>query len=91
MRLSASLNFNFSRPLRVRPLHFFVEFGKQGHVGANHFDVEQFRFEAIVQIGGVIGNLIHEIDQLRFQRRPLDRADIPTVREIAPHRNRVNA
>ncbi len=28
------------------------------------------RLEAVVQVGGVVGDFVHQIDQLRLQRRP---------------------
>ena len=37
----------------------------------NLFDCQQSRFVAIVQVGGVVGNFVGQVDELRFERRPL--------------------
>src|ERR1700693_1946485 len=40
-------------------------------------------FEAVVQIGGVIGDLVHEIDELRFKRRSLIETVLGEKRKIS--------
>src|ERR1035438_5142503 len=44
---------------------------KQIHAVRNLLDREQPRFVAIVEVGGVVGNLVGKIDKLRFERRAL--------------------
>ena len=44
---------------------------KNWDAGANLVKCEQVGFVAIVEIGGVVGDFVGEIDQLRFERRTL--------------------
>jgi hypothetical protein len=50
------------------PLHSGA---KRSTLSADLLDCEQARFVAIVQIGGVVGNLVGQVDELRFERRAL--------------------
>ena len=88
--MAASLNFSFSRALRVAALDFIIKSREQRHLGANHVDVQQLRFVAVVEVGGVVGDLVDEIDELRFDRRTLVEQIFRRAREIAPRRNRAN-
>ncbi len=47
-----------------------VEIGKQRNFTAQRFQIQKVRLQRIVQVGGVVRDFIHPIDQLRFQRRP---------------------
>src|SRR4029077_6089103 len=44
---------------------------KQINAFRNLLDREQPRFVAIVEVGGVVGNLVGQVDKLRFERRLL--------------------
>ena len=44
---------------------------KKIHAVRNLLDREQPRFVTIVEVGGVVGNLVGQVDELRFERRPL--------------------
>ena len=60
--------FAFGRAGELR-FHFLPAAAELGDPLAGVFDFEQARGEAIVQVGRVVGDLIGQIDQLRFQRR----------------------
>ena len=69
--LGGFVEFQFLRALRVAALDFFIKSREQRHLGANHFDIQHMRFVAVVEVGGVVGDLVDEIDELRFDRRTL--------------------
>ena len=52
-------------------LHLAEVAVKNCHPAANLVEFEQLRLIAIVQVGGVVGNLVGQVDELGFQRRPL--------------------
>ena len=54
------------------------------------FHPDQARAVAVIQIGCVVGDLIAQIDQLRFERRTQTRADIHPAQEIRRAQNRAN-
>jgi hypothetical protein len=56
--------------LGVQGLYFAVAAVEQIHAAEDLLDREQAGFVAIVQISGVVGDLVGEVDQLRFERRP---------------------
>ena len=49
------------------------------------------RFKAVVEIGGVVGDFVGQIDELRFERRPLVKTDIRRVPDAVSRCNRANA
>ena len=55
----------------MRALHILVKFGENLHFPADHLHVNEFRFKAVIQVGDVVGDFVHEINQLRFERRAL--------------------
>ena len=50
-------------------LHFFPATAELGNPLAGVFDLEKTRGKAVVQVGGVVSDLIGQVDQLRFERR----------------------
>ena len=52
----------------VLTLHYLQRFIEDAYVPAQHFGVEHPCFHAVVHVGGQIGDLIRQIDQLRFER-----------------------
>ena len=46
-------------------------FMEDAYMPAQHFRMEHPGFHAVVHVGGQIGDLIRQVDQLRFQRRLL--------------------
>ena len=59
------------RRARKSLLHGNVEALENAHVFANMLDGQDPRFHSIVKVRGQVGNLVREIDQLGFKRRPL--------------------
>ena len=55
----------------MRAVHLAIGRGEERNFRAQLLEIEQVRFETVVEIGGVVGDLVHEIDQLRFERRAL--------------------
>ena len=72
-------------------LDFRINRGEHRHFGADQFEIQQVRFVAVVEVGGVVGNLVDEIDQLRFERRALVEQIFRERPEIPPRSNRANA
>jgi len=46
-----------------------VEVVEKRDLGAQSVEIEQFRLSGVVEVGGVVGNFVHPIDELRFERR----------------------
>ena len=44
---------------------------EEGYVGAELFELDQMRFVAVVEVGGVVGDFIDEVDELSLERRAL--------------------
>ena len=44
---------------------------KTGTSARSTIEINQVSLEAVVEVGGVVGDLVHEIDQLGFERRAL--------------------
>jgi hypothetical protein len=70
MRLSASYAVIFWAR-RDTPQHGVVEAAEERHALAHLLQREDAGVEAVVQVGGQVGDLVGQIDQLRFQRRKL--------------------
>jgi hypothetical protein len=49
------------------------ELSELGNVLAQRFGVEQSRGVGVIEVGRVVGDLVAEVDQLRFEGRPLMR------------------
>ena len=47
-------------------------------------------FEAIVEVGGVVGDLVHQINQLGFERRAAVQKIFGELEEIPRRNNRGN-
>ncbi len=48
-----------------------VEAGEEGHGFADLFDAEDAGFDAVIEVGGVVADLVGEVDELGFERRAL--------------------
>ena len=70
MRFSASLNFSLSGAFGILRFGLDVIALEDRHALANLRQLQQLGLEAIVKVGGVVGNLVGQIDELRLQRRP---------------------
>ncbi len=51
--------------------HGVMEIAKEGHACADLLEGENAGFKAVVEIGGEVGDLVGQIDQLRFKGREL--------------------
>jgi len=56
---------------RMRGFHLRVRFPEQWNFAAQGRDVQQLCFQCIVQVRCVVRDLIHPVDELRFERRSL--------------------
>lgn len=50
-------------------IYLSISFGKNGCLGAQSIEIKQMRFASIVEVRGVVGNFVHPIDELTFERR----------------------
>jgi len=66
----------------MRGVYFRIEFAKERHFAAEDGEIEKLGFESIVEIGGVVGNFVHAIDELRFERRALIEKIFGELREF---------
>src|SRR4029077_8356583 len=57
--------------LRVKLSDFAIEALENLNAFPNLFQRQQVRFVSVIQIGGVVGDFIREVDELSFQRRAL--------------------
>ena len=57
----------------------------------NLLDRQQARFVAVVQVGGVVSNLVGQVDELRLQRRPLVEQILGQFGMLLAARNRASA
>ena len=88
---SASLNFSLLPSVRVAAVHVRIGRVEDGNFRAQQIEIDQVRLEAVVKIGGVVGDFVHQIDQLRFERRALIEKIFGELREIPRRNNRANA
>ena len=91
MRFSASLNFSLCAPLRMAAVHFRISRIENRHFGAQLLEIEQARLEAVVEVGRVVGDLVHQVDQLRFERRAFVEQIFGQLRKFGRGSNRANA
>ena len=59
---------------------------RRGHFGAKPIEIEQSCLKTVVEVGGVVGNFVHQIDQLSFERRPLVQQIFGESRERPPEK-----
>ncbi len=52
-------------------LYFAEETVEYGNSFANLFERKQMRFVSVIEVGGVVGDLIGQVDELSFERRAL--------------------
>jgi len=66
----------------MRGIHVRIKFAQKRHLAAEDGEIEKLGFEGIVEIGGVVGNLIHPVNELSFQRRAQIQKIFGELREI---------
>ena len=66
MCLRASLNFSLRRPEGVTAVHFPVCGIEHGHFGTQSIQIKKPRFESVVEIGRVVSDFIHQVNELGF-------------------------
>src|ERR1700733_4313717 len=69
--LERFVEFEFAAALGIAAVDLRVCIIEDGHFGAQQFEIEQARFETVVEVGGVVSDFVNEIDELGFQRRLL--------------------
>src|SRR5882762_3112613 len=50
-------------------VHLIVHLAKKRYFSAQHLYVKELGFQCIVEIGGVVRDFVHPVDELRFERR----------------------
>jgi len=55
----------------MRCIHSRVQFAEERDFAAEDSKIEKLGFESIVEVGGIVGNFVHPINELRFERRAL--------------------
>ena len=88
---SASLKRNFSSTPACCLLDHAVAAPEDVDVLADVADLEQSRLDAVVEVGGEVGDLVGEVDQLRLERRPLIEKIVRQVRDAARRCSRASA
>ncbi len=88
--LERFVEFQFPQPLGMAPVHAVIGCREHRHFRAELIEIENARFESVVEIGGVVRDFVHQVDELRFERRALVRADIQQAREIPPRHSPAN-
>src|SRR6267142_1028922 len=53
----------------MRSVYLIVHLAKKRYFSAQHLYVKELGFESIVEIGGVVRDFVHPVDELRFARR----------------------
>ena len=71
IRFTASLNFSFSAHVGIDLLGLAKEAVENRHAVAYLLQCQQVSFVAVVEVGGVVGDFVGQIDELGFERRPL--------------------
>ena len=69
--LQGLVELQFVWSLGVELRDFAVEAFEDGDALADFFQRQQMRFVAVVEVGGVVGDFIGEVDELGFERRAL--------------------
>ena len=65
------VEFQLPRSARMAMLHLGIGRVECRDLRAQLLEIEEARLETIVEIGCVVRDFVHQIDQLRFKRRPL--------------------
>src|SRR5882762_10435520 len=53
----------------MRGVHLIVDLAKKRYFFAQRLHVEELGFESVVEIGGVVLDFVHPVDELRLERR----------------------
>src|SRR6266849_5459202 len=53
----------------MRGVHLAVDLAKKRYLVAQRLQIEKLGFESVVEISGVVCNLVHPVDELRFEGR----------------------
>ncbi len=70
-RFRASLNFSLSRRVGIDLLDFAIKALEDRHAFADFLEREEMGFVAVVEVGGVVGDFVGQVDELGFERRAL--------------------
>ena len=69
--LQGFVEFQLVGGVGIDLLDFAIEAFEDGHAFADFVEREQMRFVAVVEVGGVVGDLVGQVDELGFERRTL--------------------
>src|SRR5579863_3508703 len=69
--LQSLVELQFLGGFWISLLHLAIKPRENGYSFANFVERQQVRFVAIVEVGGVVGDLISEVDELGLERRAL--------------------
>ena len=69
--LQSFVEFKFVQRVRIDLFDFAVEELEDGNAFADFLEREQMRLVSIVEVGGVIGDFVGQVDELGFERRAL--------------------
>jgi len=69
--LKGFVEFQLGPRMRMRGVEFAIEAGEERVAGQDLVDREEAGFQAVVNVGGVVGDFVNEVDKLRFERRAL--------------------
>ena len=70
-RFRASLNFSFVGRVGIDLLDLAVEAFEDRDAVADLFEREEVSFESVIEVGGVVGDFVGQVDELGFERRAL--------------------
>ena len=69
--LEGFVEFQLVGGVGIKLLGFAVEALEDGHTFADLVEREKMRFIAVVEIGGVVGDFVGQVDELGLERRTL--------------------
>ena len=69
--LERLVEFQLLAHLGVARFRLLVQTVEHGHAGADVVELQNVRLVAIIEVGGVVGDLVGQVDELRLQRRTL--------------------
>jgi hypothetical protein len=75
-RLQRIVKDELLRSLRMRALHGLIAAAQDADVLADVADVQQLGLDAVVEVGGEVGDLVGEVDNLGLERRLLPEKEI---------------
>jgi hypothetical protein len=69
--LQGFVEFEFGFAVGIAAINFAVSGVEERDFGAQLFEAHQVRFETVVEVGGVVGDFVDQVDELGFERRAL--------------------